>query len=103
MTTQVFKNIKTLEINGTLTENEDKIKSEIENYFKNIFEREGYKYKGNEFIDIIKTQELNSKIDEQIKEDEIKFVLDKKPNVFFFGSRINFMNALLKFEKDINN
>ena len=70
-------NIKTLEINGTLTENEDKIKSEIENYFKNIFEREGYKYKGNEFIDIIKTQELNSKIDEQIKEDEIKFVLDK--------------------------
>ena len=22
---------------------------------------------------------------------------------FFFGSRINFMNALLKFEKDINN
>ena len=36
-------------------------------------------------------------------QESIKFVLDKKPNVFFFGSRINFMNALLKFEKDINN
>ena len=36
-------------------------------------------------------------------QESIKFVLEKKPNVFFFGSRINFMNALLKFEKDINN
>ena len=36
-------------------------------------------------------------------EESIKFVLEKKPNVFFFGSRMNFMNALLKFEKDINN
>ena len=36
-------------------------------------------------------------------QESIKFILEKKPNVFFFGSRINFMNALLKFEKDINN
>tara|TARA_B110000037_G_scaffold173139_1_gene196859 strand:- start:99 stop:623 length:525 start_codon:yes stop_codon:yes gene_type:complete len=36
-------------------------------------------------------------------QESIKFVLEKKPNVFFFGSKINFMNALLKFEKDINN
>jgi dual specificity MAP kinase phosphatase len=36
-------------------------------------------------------------------QESIKFVLEKKPNVFFFGSRINFMNSLLKFEEDINN
>ena len=36
-------------------------------------------------------------------QESIKFVLEKKPNVFFFGSRINFMNALLKFQEDINN
>ena len=36
-------------------------------------------------------------------QESINFVLEKKPNVFFFGSNINFMNALLKFEKDINN
>lgn len=70
-------NIKSLEINGTLTKNEDEIKLEIEKYFKSIFEREGYKYKGNEFIDIIKTQELSSTIEEPIKEDEIKLVLNK--------------------------
>jgi len=35
-------------------------------------------------------------------QESIKFILEKKPNVFFFGSKINFMNALLNFEKDIN-
>jgi dual specificity MAP kinase phosphatase len=36
-------------------------------------------------------------------QESIKFVLEKKPNVFFFGSKINFINALLKFEEEINN
>ena len=36
-------------------------------------------------------------------QESIKFVLEKKNNIFFFGSRINFINALLKFEEDVNN
>jgi len=35
-------------------------------------------------------------------QESVKFVLEKKPNVFFFGSKINFINALLKFEEDCN-
>jgi protein-tyrosine phosphatase len=31
--------------------------------------------------------------------DSIKFMLEKKPNVFFFGNQINFMDALIKIEK----
>jgi len=30
-------------------------------------------------------------------DDSIKYVLEKKPNVFFFGSNINFIEALKKF------
>lgn len=33
--------------------------------------------------------------------DSIKYVLLKKPNVFFFGTKNNFYNALLKIESDI--
>lgn len=33
--------------------------------------------------------------------DGIKLLLEKKPNVFFFGSRINFIEALKKLEKEI--
>lgn len=33
--------------------------------------------------------------------DSIKLLLEKKPNVFFFGNRINFINALEKLEKEI--
>ena len=37
--------------------------------------------------------------------DSIELILDKKPNVFFFGSKINFIDALNKLEsyKDYNN
>ena len=33
--------------------------------------------------------------------DSIKILLDKKPNVFFFGSKINFIRALEKIEHNI--
>jgi dual specificity MAP kinase phosphatase len=33
--------------------------------------------------------------------DCIKLLLEKKPNVFFFGNRINFINALENLEKEI--
>jgi hypothetical protein len=32
--------------------------------------------------------------------DAIAFLLEKKPNVFFFGSQTNFKNALIKIEED---
>ena len=32
-------------------------------------------------------------------QESIKLLLEKKPNVFFFGSQINFINALEKLEK----
>ena len=69
--------IKSLEINGKLTRDENEIKSEIEKYFKSIFERDGYKYKINEFVGLIETKDLNDKIAEPINEMEIKFVLDR--------------------------
>ena len=31
----------------------------------------------------------------------IDYVLEKKPNVFFFGSNNNFINALVKIENEI--
>jgi protein-tyrosine phosphatase len=31
--------------------------------------------------------------------ESIKLLLDKKPNVFFFGTKINFIGALKKIEK----
>jgi protein-tyrosine phosphatase len=34
-------------------------------------------------------------------EDSIKILLEKKPNSFFFGSQINFKDALLQLERDI--
>jgi hypothetical protein len=34
-------------------------------------------------------------------DEAIKFLLEKKPNVFFFGSKINFIDALKKYENDI--
>lgn len=33
----------------------------------------------------------------------IDYLLEKKPNVFYFGSRNNFINALINIEKDIKN
>jgi hypothetical protein len=33
--------------------------------------------------------------------DSIEYVLEKKPNVFFFGSTINFKDALDKIENDL--
>lgn len=36
-------------------------------------------------------------------EDSIKYVLTKKPNIYFFGTRNNFYNALVKIEEDIKN
>jgi protein-tyrosine phosphatase len=34
-------------------------------------------------------------------EDSISYLLNKKPNVFFFGQTINFINALKKIEYDL--
>jgi protein tyrosine phosphatase len=33
--------------------------------------------------------------------EAISYLLEKKPNVFFFGSQINFKNSLIKIENDI--
>ena len=33
--------------------------------------------------------------------EAIEFVQERKPNVFLFGRKVNFMDALLKYEKDI--
>ena len=35
--------------------------------------------------------------------ESIKLLLDKKPNVFFFGSKINFIKALKKIEENLEN
>jgi protein tyrosine phosphatase len=34
-------------------------------------------------------------------DEAIQYLLEKKPNVFFFGSQINFKNALVKIENNI--
>jgi protein tyrosine phosphatase len=34
-------------------------------------------------------------------DEAIAYLLEKKPNVFFFGSQINFKNALIKIENDM--
>ena len=36
-------------------------------------------------------------------QNAINYVLEKKPNVFFFGSQNNFINALVNIENDIEN
>ena len=74
---QITTTINKLEINGEITDDEFKIKTEFENHFKNIFQKKGYEYKENKFIEIIETKELESKISNPIKESEIKFVLDR--------------------------
>jgi hypothetical protein len=33
--------------------------------------------------------------------EAISYLLEKKPNVFFFGSQINFKDSLIKIENDI--
>ena len=71
------KGINKLEIDGKVEEDENKIKVEFERHFKNIFQREGYKFMGNKFLDVIEKKNLDNKICEPIKEHEIKFVIDR--------------------------
>ena len=35
-------------------------------------------------------------------QESIKLLLEQKPNSFFFGTRINFIEALNQLEKDMN-